>query len=207
MASATSEPSPRAARLDRLGVERLRALLATVASAYLELHVFGLAGSAQSRSAFVLGVGEPAKLGLLAYAVLGLFALLVGLTLAPRSASGESSAQRWLERALALLMLVFAGAHALQVRQEPGPHASAGTVYDTLTSELGTPLWLVVYTIGITATCGHLGLTLLSWAEVIGPHTAARVLFVRGAAFVVSATLWLGALSLLSRLALGAGLF
>jgi hypothetical protein len=77
-------------------------------------------------------------------------------------------------------------------------------VYDVLTSSLGRPIWLFAYVVGITAIAGHLGLTLLSWQELLGRE---RARLVRAASFVIAAGLWLAALSVLSWFAIGAGLF
>jgi hypothetical protein len=136
--------------------------------------------------------------------VLGLFAVLAGLALAPDAVPPSERPQRWLERVLALLSIGFVGLHALHVWPDPGPHSSAGTVYDALTSSLGRPIWLFAYVVGITAIAGHLGLTLLSWQELLGRE---RARLVRAASFVIAAGLWLAALSVLSWFAIGAGLF
>jgi len=188
-------------------LQLLRAVLATFCAGYLAVHLMQQAVVSESRAAWIAGMGAPSPPSAWQIAALSAFALLGASALWPwSSASPTERSRRRLERTVAVLTLAFLAGHAVQVVVGSGPHASAGDAYMALADALGRPLPLTGYVVGITATCAHLGLSLLAWEAAAGIAASAVPVF-RALCFASSAVLWLGSLSVLSYFALGTSLF
>ena len=89
----------------------------------------------------------------------------------------------------------------------PGPHTTITSAYGQLWHDLGRPLPLVVYVVGVSAACLHLGLG-LSRASVDG--LATRPLAARWAPLAVGAVVapvWLMFMELIAFFANGEGLW
>ncbi len=87
-------------------------------------------------------------------------------------------------------------------------HADATDLYDALREELGRPLPLAVYVVGLTALCYHLGDGLGSALRTLSPASpAGRLRAARITGAILGLVLWLVSMNTLSHFATGSALF
>lgn len=112
---------------------------------------------------------------------------------------------RLIQAATGALVLGFVLYHLQQVWSEAaGPHASPRAPYAVLWRDVGRPLDLAVYLIGITAVCFHLAHGVSRAAVTLAlARTPAAVRWCRFGAGAVGFALWLAFLQLLAQFALG----
>jgi len=106
------------------------------------------------------------------------------------------------------LVLLFLLYHLWHVGMlAPGPHATITTAFGRLWHDLGKPLPLVIYVVGVSAACMHVGLGL---SRVATDRLAAQPLAARWAPLavgVVVAPAWLMFMELIAFFATGEGLW
>jgi hypothetical protein len=89
-----------------------------------------------------------------------------------------------------------------------GADVMVGGAYDILWNELGTPVTLFIYVIGVSAVCFHLAHGLCRAATRAGLVSSKKgVNGLRYAAGAIGFVLWAASLQLISRFAVGQGLF
>ncbi|MBW2462060.1 MAG: hypothetical protein JRH11_10475 [Deltaproteobacteria bacterium] len=139
-------------------------------SAYLLLHVYETSSAASGRAAFIDGLhGRVLALEALLVLLPLVVHALLGLSLWARPSSPPSSnpaaapspyqsdAFRTIQRVTGVVVLAFLTLHLAHTFALGAAGLGQGAVYDGLRADLGTPLYLGTYVIGIAAMSLHLG--------------------------------------------------
>lgn len=190
---------------------RLHSLLGLWLTALLGLHVYWLWPLLADREAWVLAVVQRSVSRPLVVALVLLPMLLhVGLGAvrsrrAERAAAQPSRGLWWMQAGTGALLLLFLAYHLSQVWSTGlGPHASPRDGYAVLFRDLGRPVDLGVYLVGVSVTCFHAGHGLARAAGTFGLARSARgVLAARVVAGAVAFALWGCSLQVLGHFVLG----
>lgn len=201
--------------LDRL--RRLHGLLGVFAlPAFLCFHLWEQWPAVSGQAAWVARArdgSEASTVLLVALAVAILLHGCIGLGLAlgrPRvSADPLENALRPHQMVSGSLVLVFVVYHLWHVGVDhSGPHASVLAAHGVLWDELGRPLPLIAYVVGVSAACFHLGLGLARAASIrLYEDHAVGLQLARLAAGMVAFWIWLLFIQLVAYYAMGVPLF
>jgi succinate dehydrogenase / fumarate reductase cytochrome b subunit len=192
---------------------RLQSLLGLLPlGAYLLLHLHDHWPAASSRELWVdhsVRHWPRAWIAWVVLASLGAHAALGAMRLRREpSTTPDQRGLRSIQAASGVLVLAFIAYHAAQMWAiGTGPHTSVRDVYAVLWQTAGRPWNVVIYLLGISATCFHFGHGLARAAVTWGlAPTPRAVLWWRVAAGVLGAALWGMLLHLFAHFALGAAL-
>jgi succinate dehydrogenase/fumarate reductase cytochrome b subunit len=193
-------------------VARLHSLLGLVPLAVFAIfHVWDLWPILEARDSWLASRREGGRLAVAALVLLPLVAHgVLGIVRVGRrgAARGVDAARRGLARVqlgTGVMMLVFVAFHLAQVWGDvPGPHRAPGAGYARLWGELGRPVPLLLYLLGVTSLSFHLGHGISRLPETWGrePTAGARLLS-RLLGGVFGFALWLALLQLLAHFAVG----
>ena len=208
-------PSP-ANRRRTLDLARLHSATGLVPLAgFVLIHVWQTSAAPRGRHAFdaaQLG-GEGTLVSVLLEALLVLLPLVAhaatGIVLWRRDASGAagpyaSVGLRLVQRVTGTIVAVFLVVHVLQTWAFEVGGADAAVLYDVLRSELGRPVYAIVYVVGLTAVSFHLALGVAASAIRLGiarTPAAGRLARVLGA--VLGVAVWLVSINTLSHFVVG----
>jgi hypothetical protein len=125
--------------------------------------------------------------------------------MAPHNGSQTARRLGTLQALTGALVLCFVGYHLRQVwNPGPAPERGALTVYGVLWRELGRPMDVGIYVVGVSAVAFHFGHGLSRVPETFGLNRSARtVLWSRLTAGALAFALWAALLQVLARFALG----
>lgn len=188
---------------------------------WLAFHVWEVAAAAGGQGAFAERITGPTagSLGLLVEVLLILLPLAVhivtALMIVAKERDGytargyDSPGSRRLQRGSGLLALLFIGAHLQHIwLARVLGHHDAIEEYGRLAADLGTPLYLGIYIVGLSAVFLHLaeGLTAAAHTWGVAPSGPAR-LRVRVVTTVFAVALWVVSINSLSHFSTGRALF
>ena len=143
--------------------------------------------------------------------VLVVHGVLGAMRLARARGAGDRNERglRWIQAGSGVLIAGFVLYHVAHLwGRDAEPHGSARALYDVLWTELGQPLQLGIYLLGLSLACVHFGLGLSRAALGLtnDPSPATRLLL-RVAAGAVGFGLWALWLQVLAHFAIGQRLF
>jgi len=218
----TPDPAPtgsvarKNARLERL-VQLQPWLGVLPLSLYACFHAWETSAAPSGRDAFVHRIfGSGSMVSLIGETLVVMIPLTlhgaIGLYIAARDRNGDGvyesrgllRTQR-LTGVIAFCFLVFHLAHTWFLKLGGSP---VRELYDTLMDDLGRPLYVVIYAIGISSLCFHLGQGLPAFArriKLVRSQGADKV--IRVTAGVLALVLWIAWTNTLGYFARGSGLF
>ena len=184
--------------------------------AYLLFHLWETSYASSGRLTFssrVTGSGGGA-LSLVLEVVLVLLPLLVhaglGLWLALRdrgsaeAGSYGSRGMRNVQRVTGVVALLFVLVHVAQTWMGKLAGGDATLAYDTLRAQVGMPVYLVLYVVGITCVCFHVAQGVGAFAHAWGlAKGAGQVRALRFAGVALGVVLWVVSLNTVSHFAVG----
>ena len=193
---------------------RMHALLGIVPlGLFLAYHLERLWPAVEGRDAWLERTGiDPSGRALVALvlASLAAHAVLGGVRswrarMAPHDRSQSAQRLRILQAVTGTMVLCFVGYHLRQVwNPGPAPERGALVVYGVLWRELGRPIDVGIYVVGVSAVAFHFGHGLSRVPETFGLNRSARtLLWSRLIAGGLGFALWAALLQVLARFALG----